>query len=317
MKTMFLQLVFCFAIFFFNSATGSIVCPEKLQTDVDELKYDYCLMKPEDKLQFLLCPTVSALSAAKLFEDTNDLTCSNHGKALLDLDINGSLEKKIEHEVEKKCDWACKAQKKEALKYLNVTLKSVTQEHNYLKQVKPCLDDFVNRLKNYQEEMHDQNAMKNTLNGMVDDVFKNADLNNEVIKEAKASLTQKIKEGVDQFPSANYEDIMKATQKEVRSVSNKIDIANKNRNVMKKAWNEVNRGFKMMTGNEKLQKTSLAIGSIAGAVPKFQSGNALQIVTGTMEIATAILDFFPPPASTLAGTLFSKSSLLFYLSFFH
>ena len=102
---------------------------------------------------------------------------------------------------------------------------------------------------------------------------------------------------------ATYQNVYDSVLNEVRVKSNNLEKTYTNRNMLKRAKNQVKRHFKTMSNTDKLSKVSTVVGSCVGAVPKFQSNDPLQITSGVLDIATSILDFAPPPFSLIAGTI--------------
>ena len=61
------------------------------------------------------------------------------------------------------------------------------------------------------------------------------------------------------------------------------------------------RNINLMSDHDFIDKTAGVVKSVVGAIPKFKSGETLEIFSGSLDIATAILDFAPPPSSIIAG----------------
>ena len=69
----------------------------------------------------------------------------------------------------------------------------------------------------------------------------------------------------------------------------------------KKYRGEVIRRLSGMKNLEQLGQFGSAAGNIASAVGKFSSGDAMQIASGVLDVANAVAQFLPPPASIVTG----------------
>ena len=280
-------------------------CRQTIDPNADayDLMHDYCSLDPKEKLNFLLCIKNPELGA-ELFDMTYDETCSSDGEEVLAEDSNQKLQTILEKVAETKCDPACQAQTNESLATLTTAESNANGVFNALKITKTKLEEFNNNVENYVNLKTDKRSVQNQLDKRVDIIFGNLVANNETkatavkrVKELKAKISKEL-----ESPGANYENVLSPLKQEINFVKQQTVVANKNKDIIKRAGNKIRKNFKMISNPQKLQKATAAIGAVASAIPKFQSGNVLNIISGTLDIATAILEFLPPPASIIAGT---------------
>ena len=99
------------------------------------------------------------------------------------------------------------------------------------------------------------------------------------------------------------EEAYETAQVELTLVTNKLEKSYTDKNIIQRSKTQIVSHFKFMSTADKVEKVGGAVNSVVGAIAKFQSGDTLEIVSGSLDITTAILDFAPPPFSIVAGKL--------------
>ena len=98
---------------------------------------------------------------------------------------------------------------------------------------------------------------------------------------------------------------MEYNKKKTSQVSTKkFSIKNKKAS-LKLQFGKVKKGLKGMSKSDGIAKAANAVGAVVGAVSKFTSGDAMNIVSGVLDIVNAIAAFLPPPASLIANAISS------------
>ena len=98
-----------------------------------------------------------------------------------------------------------------------------------------------------------------------------------------------------------YEEIYAEATTELRATTAKLETSVTKQNILERAKGSLERNLQMMSNEDMIAKSTAVVGSVVGAVSKFESGNALECVSGALDIATAVLDFAPPPFSLISG----------------
>ena len=97
------------------------------------------------------------------------------------------------------------------------------------------------------------------------------------------------------------QSIYDETMTELRSTTAKLEKSVTKRNILQRNLGKLVRNLKMMKTDDVIARSAAVVGTVVGAVEKFQSGNPVEYVSGALDIATSVLDFAPPPFSLASG----------------
>ena len=284
-----------------------------MSDDALEMKSEYCVLTASEKYNMLLnCPGLQEKTMADLFELTDDEGCTNgESEIILDLDTDGILETRLQSYATTACNEDCQKLKMKTEQDIEAMIEHEEHEVDYFTKMKEGIDLFASfvyerREVNNNREQYRQELL-NQVDQTFDGVFEGSDnvFHLRRVDEEKEKMKQKINDAMDFDPGAlaTYQNVYDSVLNEVRVKSNNLEKTYTNRNMLKRAKNQVKRHFKTMSNTDKLSKVSTTFGSCVGAIPKFQSNDPLQITSGVLDIATSILDFAPPPFSLIAGTI--------------
>ena len=277
------------------------------------LRYDYCNLRAEEKWKYLKNETIEPEVVAELFQMTDDEDCSNEDSSvILDLDENEGnvLVNIIEQVVLQACDSECKNLKAQVEADLAKIEEKEEKEALYWNHAKVATEKFTKLLTDegglleFTDNLEDKNKITKKLEDTVDKLFgdiSNDPADQEKIKTEKKKMKDSIKKASEKPGKEMKHQIMSDSKKRFQQVSKKAVEAIHNKNKVNKTKSKVKKHFKTMSKSDGVAKTANAVSSVVGAVPKFTSGNALEVVSGVLDIATAILDFAPPPFSIIAG----------------
>ena len=107
--------------------------------------------------------------------------------------------------------------------------------------------------------------------------------------------------------------LQKREREAVRELDTLSNAKAQTANYIKSTW----PGIKAMSRDEKIEKAATALGLAMGGVAKFgtvtddmtDSEKALRIASGVADIASAVAEFLPPPASIVTGSISSMISI--------
>ena len=107
--------------------------------------------------------------------------------------------------------------------------------------------------------------------------------------------------------------LQKREREAVRELDTLSNAKAQTANYIKSTW----PGIKAMSRDEKIEKAGTALGLAMGGVAKFGTVNddmtdsekALRIASGVADIASAVAEFLPPPASIVTGSISSMISI--------
>ena len=107
--------------------------------------------------------------------------------------------------------------------------------------------------------------------------------------------------------------LQKREREAVRELDTLSNAKAQTANYIKSTW----PGIKAMSRDEKIEKAATALGLAMGGVAKFGTVNddmtdsekALRIASGVADIASAVAEFLPPPASIVTGSISSMISI--------
>ena len=96
-----------------------------------------------------------------------------------------------------------------------------------------------------------------------------------------------------------------AVYKKIKSMliysTNNLEKTITNKNIAEKSYSQVVENFNLMSTADKVDKNAEVVNGVEGYITKFQSDDSLEVMSGALDIATALLSFVPPPFSMVTG----------------
>ncbi len=123
----------------------------------------------------------------------------------------------------------------------------------------------------------------------------------------KRHLVKQVKNAMDFSPEVltSYQDIVAAVNKEIGTLKRKqSDLQNK-QSYMKKKFKTAKNYLKSQSKTELIGKVGAAVESISTSIEKFSSGEPSNVISGILDVTTAISEFLPPPANAIMGPICS------------
>ena len=252
------------------------------------------------------CKNVSPNDAAELFEDTDDCFggTADLSQAILDLDAEETLDNKILPVVDLKCDSdsACHAEKKKAEAALKTSENELISTRDSLAKIGGFLNEFKDAVLEQREQTYSHETVSTKLRQKVDRFFPPDSTDKEEISTRK-KLLEGVENAIGFGTTDTYQNIIAATEQEITIAKDNYEKSKNKVGVMKTYKNKVIRGLKIMSNTDRIAKASKAVGGIVAAIGKFQSNDALTIVSGVADVVSTLMDFLPPPASIVGGML--------------
>ena len=213
------------------------------------------------------------------------------------------------------CNKSCKETKQQTIDKLDLIKNAVEQEEEEGKKVskkeqeegEEILKEISNFFLEFDKKTYNWETHKKRLVKEISKAFEKGYLN-----EDHYNLMKNQVEKSSTFNPAiltSLHEMKEQTEQELatrRRQSQKEKSAWEQSKVELKAWKT---GVQSMSKTEALSKSSSAAGALWGAIGKFRatkddgSPDELKIVSGVSDIANAIAEFLPPPASVVTGSV--------------
>ncbi len=123
----------------------------------------------------------------------------------------------------------------------------------------------------------------------------------------KTHLVKQIRSAMEFAPEilTSYEDIIAAVNKEIGTLNEKkIDLQEK-KSFMRKQFGKTKRYLQSQSKTKLLGKVGSAMDSVSTSIKKFSSGEPAHVISGILDVTTAISEFLPTPANAIMGPISS------------
>ena len=244
--------------------------------------------------------------------------CHENGVDLLE----GDLGDKIEAKLDSLCDSQCREAKKKTIENVEKAQKASdeffkkeeekldkTAEH--LEKATEVIAEFGSFVEGLGEELGNKPPDRDAVQAELISQIDNSDVDDDTKTRMKSSIKDSFGGSGADF-DVDYDAITNGVNNELEHISKKkSQVANKKGTVrnkkdsLKLQFGKVKDGLKGMSASDGIAKAANAVGAVVGAVSKFSSGDAMNIVSGVLDIVSAIADFLPPPASLIANAISS------------
>lgn len=267
----------------------------------------FCHLNTADRLGAMNCVKNETKIADKLLSQSYCFRGYHGEQEREDFFIDN---KPLREKVDGVCDDECKAKRQKLLSDLDATevkvMNASRKAQKLLERTAKVMSLYKNGLVQFREQSNDREGIKKGLLTKI----QNSKLDPATKKKMIASTEESMNYDDPRW-TTSYATIIENTNKEMNMLEKKRIDAAANGNVIKAHFKNTKRYIKGMSNMQKLDKASKAVTNIASAVPKLTSGEPEQIISGALDIVTAVSNFLPPPASVITGTITGIFNSLF------
>jgi len=278
----------------------------KLASDIEsstELKPEYIqrfkkLTMKNQKAVILKVGEVKAEKLAQIITDDNLKEILNDAEIIRKLSSN--------------CDENCKKEKKKSLDHADELISKVAeqteeQEEKYenLKKVSEFINAISTMFGEYYKLSDEQREKQSARFQQEAD-----ELKGQLTMDQKEAMINIFAEHEHQIKTADIAEISAIINSKNVIVKQKLlateHISKKMKDLKRKVTSElitIKNGIKSMSKTEVVSKTSEALVKVLGSVKKFESGKPIDVMSGVADIANAVANFLPPPASIVTGAM--------------
>ncbi len=256
---------------------------------------------PEDKVEAMLCQKVTASVGRDVMEGA-DCFKGTDGEELYQYMVETSPAFAVKFQGE--CDRRCREEKLEAEEKLEEVEEEVDTvldgAIDWTKKSGEALEEFKELLWASKESNNDRDGIRRKLVAKIEDAGL-LDVN------TKKHLVDKVNNAMEFGPewTTRYEDIVASTNAEIGALSRKkIDLLEK-KSYLKKKLAKTKQYLKSQSKTAIVGKIGSAMGSVSTAIGKFASNEPKNIVSGILDVTTAISEFLPPPGNAIMGPICS------------
>ena len=297
----------------------SSFCANLLQSPIaNGYKREFCGYEFTKKQAVLNCPDVSAAVAKELLRSSSDAENVKYCNFEVDdLLTNRDCGKLLQDKLNEDCDRDCKKFENKISSTAAAVLEIYEEkenEVNVMVEIQTRIKDVVEVAREVAKAKEETTEIRNDRPKILEQLLDKINKSKILTKESKERLTKSV-EGAMEFDAGSttsYKHIITSTKNEIRVLTDQQDNLDKSKSKMKKQFDKVRRGWTAMRGDTvgTVQKASVALDNIVGAVGKFQKGGALDVAGGILDIGNAITQFLPPPASIITGSISSIFNIL-------
>lgn len=260
------------------------------------------LFRPSDQIAALLCAKVSANDADKLLRKTECFSGFRGEQIRQDLfDIDAALKEKVDGA----CNEACETAKQTALVKLE-GVKDIIEENDkivkHLRIAKNIMGQLKAGMLKYRNEKNDREGIRTGYLGNIAKSGLNAEMKGKLNFAFNEAMNIQGGGGTARW-DADYETIIANANREMDTMEKKRIYAENKGNVLKANYLNTKRYIGRLSNPEKLQKAGNALGHLMSAIPKLQSGETEEVISGGLDIVNGVAEFLPPPASVVTGTI--------------